>query len=215
MRTVLLRPVVVALVAATPAIVSAQPAPPPTGDPQVLDIAGDAARTPAGPLGVVTPDNVPGADLVSAGVSVPDSKTYVVQTTTSGPSDARFLTAVQGVFHPDGFTGVRDCQVYWFLPVGDRAYANVFCNRLDGSRYFVQRLRGGHVHAAQMPSGHRLVAAFPSNDGQLGLMNQDTSIDSLGALACGSEPGGCDELADLYDRATSTASVDVAGGASG
>lgn len=214
MHTVLLRPLVVALVLATPAVASAGRAAPSAGEPQVSDAAGDAARTPAGPLGVVTADNVPGADLVSAGLTVPDAKTYVVQTTTSGPTDGRFLTAVQGTFHPQGMASVRDCQIYWFLPVGGRAYANVFCNRHDGSRYFVQKLRGGHVHSAQVQSGSRLVSAFPSNDGQLGLLNQDTTIESLGALSCGAEAGGCDEAVDLYDRATSTASVDVAGGAS-
>lgn len=214
MRTVLLRPLVVALVVATPGLAGAGPGAPPAGEPQVFDAAGDAARTPAGPLGVVTPDNVPGADLVSAGLTVPDAKSYVVQTTTSGATDARILTAVQGVFHPQGLSGVRDCQAYWFLPVGGRAYVNVFCNRHDGSRYFVQTLRGGHVHSDQVPSGYRLVAAFASNDGQLGLLNQDTTVESLGALSCGSERGGCDEAADVYDRATSAASVDVVGRAS-
>lgn len=211
MRTFVIRPLIIALVVAAPAVASAGPGAPPAGEPQVFDVAGDAARTPAGPLGVPTPENVPGADLVSAGLTVPDSKTYVVQTTTSGATDARFLTAVQGTFHPEGFTSIRDCRIYWFLPVGGRAYANIFCNRHDGSHYFFQTLRGGHVHASQVPSGHRLVAAFSSNDGQLGMLYKDTSVDSLSALSCGSEPGGCDEASDIYDRAASTASVDVTG----
>lgn len=208
---ILLRPLVVAVALLSPAVANAGPGAPPAGEPQVSDTAGDAARTPAGPLGVVTPSSVPGADLVSAGLTVPDGKTYVVQTTTSGPTDARFRTAVTAIFHPQGMAGVRDCDVYWFLPVGERSYANIFCDRHDGSRYFVQRLRGGVVHAQAVPSGYRLVSAFSSSDGQLGLLNQDTSVDSLGALSCGSEAGGCNEAADVYDRATSTASVELTG----
>lgn len=210
MKTICLATLVSALVLVSlPA--DAAPPEPVVGEPQVHDASGDASRGPAGPLELVAAENVPGADLVSAGLTVPDSRSYVVQTTTSGPSDAAFRTAVRGTFHPPSDT-IRDCEVIWFLPVGGHAYANVFCHRLDGTRWFAQTLRGGPVHAATTEAGSRLAAEFSSNGGQLGWLAQDPSVDALGAVSCGSEPGGCDEAADVYDRASSTATVDVTGG---